>query len=236
MCRSTAEPTQPESDASGSLGDTASPPQLDAPVSSDASSDSSSRDSSLPDRSSQDSPPDRSSQDSPSVAVEDCGRGRQDASVPPDASCPSPDDTDRDGLPDCIDGCPYDTNKVAPGACGCGTPEIDRDGDNIADCIDRCPEDPNNMAPGQCGCVGMQGLKPAGTSCTDPACPQPGAVCDGAGVCGDRSSCSPCFGGHFVISGDGREYWFCGASLPPVTVPGCVERDGGAGPSAGSIR
>lgn len=33
-------------------------------------------------------------------------------------------DTDGDGTPDCIDGCPADPNKIAPGACGCGSSEM----------------------------------------------------------------------------------------------------------------
>ena len=56
-----------------------------------------------------------------------------DAALPPDASCPSPDDTDHDGVPDCLDGCPYDPTKIAPGFCGCNTPDIDSDGDGVPD-------------------------------------------------------------------------------------------------------
>ena len=41
------------------------------------------------------------------------------------------------------DGCPFDANKTAPGACGCGTPDADTDGDGILDCFDNCPDVPN---------------------------------------------------------------------------------------------
>ena len=61
-------------------------------------------------------------------------------------------DDDNDGTPDAIDGCPFDPNKIAPGQCGCGNPDIDGDGDGTADCIDGCPSDPNKISPGQCGC------------------------------------------------------------------------------------
>jgi hypothetical protein len=61
-------------------------------------------------------------------------------------------DSDGDGTPDCLDGCPNDPNKVAPGICGCGVPDTDTDGDGTPDCIDGCPNDPNKVAPGICGC------------------------------------------------------------------------------------
>jgi hypothetical protein len=37
------------------------------------------------------------------------------------------------------DQCPGDADKTAPGACGCGTPDVDSDSDGLADCIDSCP-------------------------------------------------------------------------------------------------
>jgi hypothetical protein len=40
------------------------------------------------------------------------------SAVPPAAV-----DTDGDGTPDCLDQCPNDPNKTAPGLCGCGAPE-----------------------------------------------------------------------------------------------------------------
>ena len=221
-CSSTsAEPSG--SDASGSDGASAaseagSPdaPTSDAPASdAPAPSDDSSLDASSPD-----------------TTVEQCAHAPFDASVPADAECGSRDDTDHDGVIDCIDGCPYDPNKIAPGECGCNIPDVDSDGDGVADCIDLCPADPNNTANEQCGCVGEPGLQAAGTPCSDPACPQTGSTCNGSGVCGDRSSCSPCAGGHFIESEGGRQYWFCGTSLPPVSGPGCVEEDGGGGPGA----
>jgi hypothetical protein len=63
-------------------------------------------------------------------------------------------DSDGDGVPDCIDGCPNDPNKTAPGLCGCGYIDStnDSDGDGTPDCTDGCPYDPNKTAPGVCGC------------------------------------------------------------------------------------
>jgi hypothetical protein len=42
------------------------------------------------------------------------------------------------------DGCPFDPDKTAPGACGCGVADTDTDGDGILDCFDNCPTVPNS--------------------------------------------------------------------------------------------
>src|SRR5262249_29782787 len=88
-------------------------------------------------------------------------RAHYDAAAYADLRCVSPDDTDRDGVEDCLDGCPFDATKLAPGACGCGIPDVDSDGDGVADCMDNCPFDPNNNRNGSCGCVGERVLQPA---------------------------------------------------------------------------
>jgi hypothetical protein len=61
-------------------------------------------------------------------------------------------DSDGDGAADCVDGCPSDPLKSAPGICGCGVSEVDSDGDGAPDCVDGCPNDPFKLAPGICGC------------------------------------------------------------------------------------
>ncbi|MGD8453615.1 MAG: thrombospondin type 3 repeat-containing protein [Phycisphaerae bacterium] len=61
-------------------------------------------------------------------------------------------DIDGDGVPNTIDGCPYDKAKTVPGDCGCGVPDIDSDGDGVPDCIDGCPHNANRTEPGICGC------------------------------------------------------------------------------------
>ena len=48
-------------------------------------------------------------------------------------------DSDNDGVPDCIDLCPDDPDKVDPGACECDTPDTDSDNDGTPDCNDVCP-------------------------------------------------------------------------------------------------
>lgn len=63
-----------------------------------------------------------------------------------------PIDTDGDGTSDCLDACPADANKNAPGQCGCGIADTDSDGDGTADCIDGCPADANKILAGICGC------------------------------------------------------------------------------------
>ena len=62
-------------------------------------------------------------------------------------------DSDNDGTANCVDGCPNDPLKTAPGACGCGVAESgDTDNDGTLDCLDGCPNDPLKTAPGACGC------------------------------------------------------------------------------------
>jgi hypothetical protein len=81
-------------------------------------------------------------------------------------------DSDGDGTPDVLDGCPQDTLKVAPGVCGCGVAETDRDGDGIPDCVDPQPDDPTNSA--------ANGSDNAGRDA--PALTSPGGGCAFAGV------------------------------------------------------
>jgi hypothetical protein len=54
-------------------------------------------------------------------------------------------DADADGVPDLLDGCPFDPFKTYPGVCGCGATDTtgDSDLDAIADCVDPCPDDPD---------------------------------------------------------------------------------------------
>ena len=61
-------------------------------------------------------------------------------------------DSDSDGTADCVDGCPDDPNKTAPGTCGCGVADTDTDEDGVADCSDECPADPSKVLSGLCGC------------------------------------------------------------------------------------
>ena len=51
-----------------------------------------------------------------------------------------------------IDGCPADSAKTEPGACGCGVADSDTDADGTPDCTDGCPNDPAKVAEGTCGC------------------------------------------------------------------------------------
>jgi hypothetical protein len=57
-----------------------------------------------------------------------------------------------DGTPDCTDGCDFDATKIAPGLCGCGTPDTDSDMDGTPDCTDGCDFDATKTGPGVCGC------------------------------------------------------------------------------------
>lgn len=101
-----------------------------------------------------------------------------------DCSC-TPNDFDLDGTVDCLDGCPSDAAKTAPGVCGCNQVEIDSDGDGTFDCVDGCPADPNKVAPGACGCGNPDtDTDGDGTAdCVD-VCPNDPTKTTSAGFCG----------------------------------------------------
>jgi len=62
-------------------------------------------------------------------------------------------DTDGDGVDAvCGDECPTNSEKTAPGVCGCLVSDVDSDGDGVPDCDDECPSDPEKVEPGTCGC------------------------------------------------------------------------------------
>ena len=93
-------------------------------------------------------------------------------------------DSDSDGSPDCVDGCPGDAGKVAPGSCGCGVSDDDGDGDGTPDCNDGCPGDPSKVEPGVCGCgVSDADSDSDGTLDCNDACPTDAGKTD-LGECG----------------------------------------------------
>ena len=60
-------------------------------------------------------------------------------------------DSDGDGVPDCLDGCPQDPDKLERGVCGCGLDdEADEDGDQIPDCVDLCADADDNLFAPEC--------------------------------------------------------------------------------------
>jgi hypothetical protein len=125
-------------------------------------------------------------------------------------------DTDRDGIRDCVDACPSDPAKTtSAGKCGCGVLETDSDGDDVPDCLEDCDFDPNNTSPGQCGCRPGPGqpntAKPMGTPCRDLGCGiTTASTCNGQGVCGSRSLCTPAGGGACkLLQFQYASYWFC---------------------------
>ena len=87
-------------------------------------------------------------------AVNNCGRGQITGEIHhkvtsmPRAFVLTPSDCGNQVQ----DLCPDDPEKLAPGQCGCGTPDTDSDGDGTADCLDQCPNDPQKIEPGVCNC------------------------------------------------------------------------------------
>ena len=65
-------------------------------------------------------------------------------------------DTGQDGTD--MDDCPDDDEKLLPGICGCGIPDIDGDGDGTPDCNDNCPKDSDKIEPGNCDCGTAEGF------------------------------------------------------------------------------
>ncbi|MFC1858759.1 SUMF1/EgtB/PvdO family nonheme iron enzyme [Thermodesulfobacteriota bacterium] len=96
------------------------------------------------------------------------------------------EDSDGDGVPDVSDGCPVDSNKIAAGFCGCGTPETDTDNDGSPDCVDECPNDPDKTSPGMCGCgVSDTDSDNDGTLDCNDNCPlDPNKIAEGICGCG----------------------------------------------------
>lgn len=96
------------------------------------------------------------------------------------------DDSDSDGVEDCIDSCPSDADKTEPGTCGCGVADADSDSDGAEDCIDDCPADPGKTEPGVCGCgvadADLDG--DGGVDCVDGCPSDPNKTAPGICGCG----------------------------------------------------
>lgn len=117
-------------------------------------------------------------------------------------------DSDSDGTPNCLDACPADVEKTAPGECGCGMTDTagDSDGDGTYDCKDGCPADASKVAPGVCGC-GLSDTanadNDAAVDCKD-ACPRDPALTE-AGACGclPASLGATCLAHRYQFEGTG---------------------------------
>jgi hypothetical protein len=126
-------------------------------------------------------------------------------------------DTDGDGTPDCVDGCPLDPHKIAPGICGCGVSDADTDGDGTPDCHDGCPNDRTKIAPGLCGCgVADTDTDGDGTPDCHDGCPN------------DPSKTAPgiCGCGVSDADDDGDGIPNCHDNCPSVANVGQVDVDG----------
>ena len=146
-------------------------------------------------------------------------------------------DTDLDGVPDCIDQCPNDANKIFIGICGCGLPDVDSDSDGMPDCLDRCPNNANVTALSACGCDDTDSDGDGVSDCID-LCPQD-AQKTSAGQCGcnvadtdsdgdgvpdcydscpgapdvARDGLNPRFGGFVTAAGGTYSLCWCSASF-----------------------
>lgn len=153
-----------------------------------------------------------------------------------------PKDTDGDGVPDDIDGCPLNPLKIAWGVCGCSSLDVDDDGDKTPNCIDQCPDDPNNTIFGTCGCRETGVLAPTGTACVPEALSGRGAIagtCDGTGRCigpagtDDGSPVVPPGGGGgdegtcFDTEYEDHYYWVCsGPATWQAAHEACIAESG----------
>jgi hypothetical protein len=113
-------------------------------------------------------------------------------------------DTDFDGTPDCLDGCPTDASKLAVGVCGCGVPDFDTDFDGTIDCEDMCPADFAKTQPGECGCGLSDGDSDSdGQLDCDEACPFDATRTEeGACGCGAPDDLALCLRHRYSFDGD----------------------------------
>jgi hypothetical protein len=99
----------------------------------------------------------------PLVLIKDQCPGSDDKFDAPPAD--GNNDTDGDGLHECLDNCPFvadpsnadgDVDGVGDACDNCpadsNAGQADGDGDGVGDACDLCPADPLKVAPGQCGC------------------------------------------------------------------------------------
>jgi len=70
----------------------------------------------------------------------------------PDSDSQTADEPSASNAQQDTDMCPDDPDKLEPGICDCGTPDLDSDEDGTMDCMDACPNDENKTEPGICNC------------------------------------------------------------------------------------
>ncbi len=106
---------------------------------------------------------------------------------------PGEEDSDGDGVVDCLDNCPETPNPPKP-----GQTQLDSDHDGLGDACDPCPLDPENDADGDgiCGDVDKcpydkeNDADGDGICGNEDVCPyDPYNDADGDGICGDVDNC-----------------------------------------------
>ena len=127
----------------------------------------------------------------------ECGPDQVDASAPATncqtdsaaEGCKPPSEIPKHGsLASSRDECPNDPDKLLPGVCGCGQPDLDSDADGTLDCEDGCPQNPQKTAARTCGCdtPDTDSDSDGSADCVD-ACPRdPNKT--SVGVCGCGTS------------------------------------------------
>jgi hypothetical protein len=121
------------------------------------------------------------------------------------------EDGDSDGHGDDCDGCPADPDKIDPGQCGCGIPDVDTDSDATVDCLDTCLDGDGD---------GYGAAGGAGNTCTAADCDDTEPTCNAdCTTDADSDTTIDCL--DTCLDGDGDGYGSAGGAGNTCTDVDC---------------